>query len=148
AERFTYGPYGDVTVYDGSWNVRSASSYNWRYGFQGYRYEVVIGLYGARGRDYDPVLARFVQVDPLGYGAGDPDLYRLEGGDPVGGLDPTGLAAITPDGRLVPGQHGQAQDQDRANLMALLNGRRPQRAAAILASGQAATTAPSATRPA
>jgi uncharacterized protein RhaS with RHS repeats len=44
-------------------------------------------------RDYDPLTGRFTAMDPLGYAAGDPDLYGYCLDDPVNMVDPYGLAA-------------------------------------------------------
>jgi RHS repeat-associated protein len=51
------------------------------------------GLYYHRARYYHPQLGRFISEDPLGYGAGDPNLYAHTFGDPVNYTDPTGLQA-------------------------------------------------------
>jgi hypothetical protein len=42
---------------------------------------------------YNPELGRFLQTDPTGFGAGDMNLFRYCGDDPVDGSDPTGLLA-------------------------------------------------------
>jgi hypothetical protein len=41
---------------------------------------------------YDPTQGRFIQRDPLGYAAGDPNLYGYVGQSPATATDPTGLA--------------------------------------------------------
>jgi RHS repeat-associated protein len=43
-----------------------------------------------RNRLYDPDTGRFMQSDPLGFGAGDANLFRYCGNDPVNGSDPMG----------------------------------------------------------
>lgn len=48
------------------------------------------GLYHLRNRWYSPTLQRFLSLDPLGFDAGDANLYRFEGNDPLGNLDPMG----------------------------------------------------------
>jgi RHS repeat-associated protein len=60
------------------------------------RYEAVIGLYDARHRHLSPSLGRWVEVDPLGFAAGDTNLYRLEGNQPTSTLDPSGLEGWKP----------------------------------------------------
>jgi hypothetical protein len=47
---------------------------------------------------YNPLLGRFMQDDPLGFDAGDTNLYRFEGDNPVDRADPSGLIGILFDG--------------------------------------------------
>ncbi|MDP1660687.1 MAG: RHS repeat-associated core domain-containing protein, partial [Phycisphaerales bacterium] len=49
--------------------------------------------YHVRHRVYDPREGRWMQNDPLGFGAGDQDLYRYCGGEYSMGYDPLGLMA-------------------------------------------------------
>ncbi|MGE4505536.1 MAG: RHS repeat-associated core domain-containing protein [Desulfovibrionaceae bacterium] len=51
-------------------------------------------------RDYDPFTGRFTAKDPLGYAAGDPDLYGYCLDDPVNAVDPWGLDADCISGEL------------------------------------------------
>jgi RHS repeat-associated protein len=51
------------------------------------------GLYYYRARYYHPGLGRFISEDPLGYQAGDANLYAYTFGDPVNYTDPTGMQA-------------------------------------------------------
>ncbi len=37
------------------------------FGYAGYRWDAETGLYHTRTRSYDPVMARFIQSDPIGY---------------------------------------------------------------------------------
>lgn len=55
------------------------------------------GLYHLRNRWYSPTLQRFLSLDPLGFDAGDANLYRFEGNDPLGNLDPMGANVWTPE---------------------------------------------------
>ncbi len=97
-ERFTYDSFGALTVYDASYNVRgSGSSYAWTYHWQGLRLDVVTALYHARMRDVHSVLGRPLQQDPLGFGAGDANVYRWEGNRTGAVTDPSGLAWVKPD---------------------------------------------------
>jgi RHS repeat-associated protein len=92
-ERYVYSPYGNVSAFDASWNVRSGgSAFGWVYLHQGLRYDPALITYDARGRAYHPDLMRFLQNDPLGFAAGDVDLYRAEGDNPTDRVDPSGLA--------------------------------------------------------
>lgn len=40
---------------------------------------------------YDPVSGRFIQKDPIGLAAGDTNLYRYVGNNPMNFSDPSGL---------------------------------------------------------
>ena len=44
-----------------------------------------------RARDYDPETGRWTAKDPIGFGGGDANLYGYVVGDPVNGIDPSGL---------------------------------------------------------
>jgi RHS repeat-associated protein len=90
-ERYVYDPYGTVTVLDANWNQRAGSQYAWRYLFQGGRYDPATGYYHFGARDYSPSLGSWLEQDPLGLGAGDPNVYRFVGGNPVNATDPSGL---------------------------------------------------------
>jgi len=78
---YTYEPYGRTTV-------TGAASAN-RTGFTGRENDGPLYFY--RARYLHPTFGRFVSEDPLGMGAGDPNLYRYVGGDPVNATDPSGL---------------------------------------------------------
>ena len=69
----------------------NASDYGWRYLFQGGRFDAVTGLYKFGYRDYDPTQGRWIERDPLGLAAGDNNIYRFVGNNPVDRTDPTGL---------------------------------------------------------
>jgi RHS repeat-associated protein len=49
------------------------------------------GLFYYRNRHYHAQLGNFVSRDPIGYTAGDPNLYRYVGNAPANVVDPTGL---------------------------------------------------------
>ncbi|MBX7134812.1 MAG: RHS repeat-associated core domain-containing protein [Fimbriimonadaceae bacterium] len=56
----------------------------------GYWMDRETGMYLCQARWYDPVTARWVNRDPIGY-AGGANLYGYCGGGPVGVADPSGL---------------------------------------------------------
>jgi RHS repeat-associated protein len=90
-ERYVYDPFGAVSIYNGIWQHSAWGSYDWQYLHQGLRYDFDTRLYDDRARAYDPTEGRFISVDPMGFGAGDVDLYRYVGNGPTGRLDPSGL---------------------------------------------------------
>jgi RHS repeat-associated protein len=80
-----------VTISDQNGAVLDSSDYGNEFFFQGRTFDKESGLYYFRNRYYSPELGRFISRDPLGYDAGDINLYRFVGNDPYGGLDPMGL---------------------------------------------------------
>jgi RHS repeat-associated protein len=57
--------------------------------FAGVRYDIEIGLYYNRARYYNPYTGRFLQTDPVGYGAGM-NLYAYCNNNPIVHRDPSG----------------------------------------------------------
>jgi len=78
--KFTYSPFGETS---------SISASN--FGYTGQRYDSEIGLYNYKARYYSPSIGRFLQPDPLGYAAGDLNLYSYVGNDGLNSADPMGL---------------------------------------------------------
>jgi RHS repeat-associated protein/uncharacterized delta-60 repeat protein len=94
-ERYTYDPYGTVTVLNADGTVRgdgtiTASFYGWVYTFQGGRVDPVSGLVHFEYRDLNTGLGRWVEQDPDAYING-PDVYQLDLSSPTDYADPTGL---------------------------------------------------------
>jgi RHS repeat-associated protein len=73
------------------------SAYGNRFMFTGREYFPELGLYDFRNRFYYPALGRFLQSDPTGFDAGDANLFRYCGGDPINGSDPFGLHDLGDD---------------------------------------------------
>jgi RHS repeat-associated protein len=88
-ERYVYDPYGTPSFYSPSWSPVSGTTL--LYLFQGGRYDATFGLYNFRNRDLSPSLGRWMQQDPIGFSAGDLNLYRDMGNDPTNLTDPRGL---------------------------------------------------------
>ena len=82
----------DEIVYDSFGNVLSESnpSQGDRFKFTGREYSPELGIYYYRARWYDPSSGRFISQDPIGFRAGDPNLYRYVGNAPGDGVDPEG----------------------------------------------------------
>jgi RHS repeat-associated protein len=101
-ERYIYDPFGQATGLDAEWNVRAGgSAYDWLYLHQGGRYDVTSGVYHFRFRDDSPTLGRWTSLDPLRYTAGDVNLYRTVGNNPLNSLDPSGLDEIVIEGNSI-----------------------------------------------
>lgn len=83
--------------YDSFGNLVSQSGPNadvvGRFGFAGREWDEAAGLYYFRARCYDPDVGRFIQEDPLGFEAGDPNLDRYVFNRPTMFTDPTGCLA-------------------------------------------------------
>ena len=98
-ERYSYSPYGEVTVLDGAvdadgtteWDVDTdGSDIDNEFLYTGRRLDPETGLQYSRYRYYHPQLGRFVNRDPIGYFT-DKNLYVYVGGQPTVSLDPDGL---------------------------------------------------------
>jgi len=96
-EKYTYDTFGAPKITDwwGNPHVNAGNEpqswYGNRFMFQGREYLSELAIYDYRNRFYHPGLGRFLQSDPTGFGAGDANLFRYCGNDPVNGSDPFGL---------------------------------------------------------
>jgi RHS repeat-associated protein len=93
--RFAYTPYGESQTLTATWTTPPAGSppaVPWAHLFQGLEFTDATRLTHARHRDYSVNLGRFIQRDPIGFAAGDNNMYRFVGNGPTGSTDPSGLA--------------------------------------------------------
>jgi len=81
-QSYEYSAYGQVAASD--------PNHPNPYMFTGRRFDIETGLYYYRARYYNPHIGRFMQTDPVGYGAGM-NLYAYCGNNPIGRADPSGL---------------------------------------------------------
>ena len=83
----------DEISYDSFGNVLSEtnSEQGDRFKFTGREYSPELGIYYYRARWYDPSEGRFISQDPIGFSAGDANLYRYLGNAPGDATDPEGL---------------------------------------------------------
>ena len=84
-----YDAYGLQTTPQSSSDLQDQSPI----GFAGYRYDALAGLYDTATRPYDPATGTWLQPDPIGYAAGDSNLYRYVGNDPTNEEDPSGMCS-------------------------------------------------------
>jgi RHS repeat-associated protein len=77
-----------------------------RFKFAGREYDATTGLYYNRARFYDPATGKFIGQDPKKFAAGDANLYRYVGNDPIGFTDPTGNWSVDWSGGIVGGIAG------------------------------------------
>ena len=103
-EHYQYDPYGKVTVLNGGtpdsdgdeWTAdpNNASDVHNQYLYTGRKLDFKTFFYYYRNRYYTAELARFTGRDPIGYWAGDPNLYRYVANEPTNSSDPFGTAGI------------------------------------------------------
>jgi RHS repeat-associated protein len=92
-DHVTYDPWGNPTD--------SNPSAGDRYKFTGQEYDSVTGQYYDRARMYDAAIGRFTSQDPMGFAAGDANLYRYVGNASTDATDPSGLVTDV-EVRIVP----------------------------------------------
>jgi len=77
-----------VNTYD-EYGIPGATNFG-RFQYTGQAWIPEANIYHYKARAYSPVLGRFLQTDPIGYGDGM-NMYAYVGGDPVNFRDPLGL---------------------------------------------------------
>ena len=89
-----YKPFGEVAVSIGSIanNLR----------FPGQYFDEESGLHYNYFRDYDPGLGRYLQNDPIGLASGL-NTYSYVNGNPLRGVDPSGLWTLSVEGYFIAG---------------------------------------------
>jgi RHS repeat-associated protein len=69
-ERYGYNAFGLSRVMDASFNVITASIYDWETRYDNYRFDSESNYYQVRNRYLHPTLGRWLTRDPIGYQAG------------------------------------------------------------------------------
>jgi RHS repeat-associated protein len=77
-------------VYDSFGNRTATTGVEFRYGYTGRELDAETGLYYYRARYYDASVGRFISEDPMGFGAGDTNLYRYVFNNATNYTDPSG----------------------------------------------------------
>ncbi len=81
----------DTITYDGYGNATETNAASGdRYKFTGRELDSETGLQYNRARYYDPASGRWTSQDPLGFEAGDENLYRYVANNPLDNIDPSG----------------------------------------------------------
>ena len=86
----------DHIVYDsfGKISSQTQAGQSPRFGYTGRELDMQTGLMDYRARWYDNSLGRFVSRDPIGFAAGDANLYRYVSNRPLDRMDPTGNSEL------------------------------------------------------
>ena len=89
----------DKRTFDSFGRVLSETnpSVSFRYGYTGRERDLESGLEYYRARYYDAANGVFISVDPMGFGAGDTNLYRYVGNSSTLATDPSGMASWLED---------------------------------------------------
>lgn len=82
-DAITYDAWGNIT---GETNPSARGLYAWT----GREIDVETGLQYNRARYYDPQTGRWMSQDPMGFDAGDSNLYRYVTNAPTNGTDSSG----------------------------------------------------------
>jgi RHS repeat-associated protein len=82
-DHIDYDAFGNVTF-------ETSLSFGDCYKYTGRESDVETGLQYNRARYYDPKIGRWMAKDPIGFDAGDANLYRYVGNDPTNRVDPSG----------------------------------------------------------
>ena len=83
--------FGTPTFKNGSGATLAGTTTGTRFLFTGREWLSQFGLYDYRNRTYSAAFGRFVEKDPIGFRAGDLNLYRYVFNNPINWTDPQGL---------------------------------------------------------
>jgi RHS repeat-associated protein len=92
-ERYYYEAYGRAVYLDDAFALLpdGQSEHAWQHLHQGGRLDTITDNYHFRNRDLSYPLGRWISQDPIGFDAGDANLYRYVGNGPGNYLDSDGL---------------------------------------------------------
>jgi RHS repeat-associated protein len=100
-------------VYDSFGQVTSESdpAVDFRFGYTGRELDTETDLMYYRARYFDPAAGTFVSEDPLGFGAGDENLYRYVFNSPTNFTDPSGRRGVFVPSARPPVRYPTVQPQ-------------------------------------
>src|SRR5207245_1641438 len=84
-DRITYDGFGKIVT-------ETNASFGDGYKYTGREWDASAQLQYNRARYYDPNLGKWISMDPMGFAAGDANLYRFVGNAGMNSVDPSGLA--------------------------------------------------------
>jgi RHS repeat-associated protein len=96
-EQYRYDVYGQPFFYGPDGARRGESALGIRFLFTGREWLASLGPYDYRHRAYSPSLGRFLQLDPLGFAAGNVNVYGCCANNPINSIDPLGLCSDKSD---------------------------------------------------
>jgi RHS repeat-associated protein len=98
-EHIEYDGFGNIkSVVDGltgSPSQVNISHHDLLFAYTGRLVDQGIGLQNNLNRWYDAKVGRWISEDPIGFAAGDSNLYRYVGNSPTNATDPSGLASMS-----------------------------------------------------
>jgi RHS repeat-associated protein len=95
-----FGNIDDETYYNADGSEREPYLYGtfgytaMVFAYTGRLLDETTGLQNNLNRWYDPATGRWISEDPIGFNAGDPNLYRYVGNSPTNFTDPSGLDPV------------------------------------------------------
>jgi RHS repeat-associated protein len=89
-EKYSYDIFGAPTIQNSNGDTLAITGFGNRFMFTGREYIKEVKLFDYRNRIYSPALGRFLQTDPIGFDAGDYNLYRYVENNVVNETDPDG----------------------------------------------------------
>ena len=119
------GTIKDSLQYDSFGNIDTSPeldpTYRGRYAYTGREFDVETQLQYNRARYYDATTGRWISQDPMGFDAGDSNLYRYVHNQPTQESDPSGLEVRIPLAFLLSGVKADLQKQAQKEVEALRN---------------------------
>ncbi len=90
-EHVSYDAFGEIeSIKDGNGSSVEFSDRDAFFAYTGRLYDPATELQNNLNRWYDPKAGRWISEDPIGFAAGDANLYRYVGNEPTGWVDPDG----------------------------------------------------------
>ncbi|QDV52178.1 RHS repeat domain-containing protein [Gimesia fumaroli] len=110
-DSYLYSVFGKVKSSIGT----TVNPYQW-VGKEGYYHDAESGLYSLRNRFYGAGEGRFKSEDPIGFDAGDVNLYRYVGNNAATITDPNGLAPFSTGSPAISGNQSSYGSHERTIL--------------------------------